>query len=156
MKPSIKKAVSGKTMRVAATFTGAAACAVAFTPAATAATGAAGHQPHTFRINPHHIRPDNIINGNCRGANQSHWLHWRTPIGDTCWGFRGIQFFSPAVRVVSFCGGNNIGNMYGFNSIGPVAISYQQGTTYAHVKQGTFFDSGVSISNFSGTQKCGL
>jgi hypothetical protein len=39
MKPSIKNAMSGKKMRVATVFSGAAACAVAFTPAAMAGTG---------------------------------------------------------------------------------------------------------------------
>ena len=39
MKPEIKKAASGKTMRVATLFTGAAACAAAFAPAAHSADG---------------------------------------------------------------------------------------------------------------------
>jgi hypothetical protein len=97
MEPSIKKAGSGKTVRVATTFTGAAACAFAFAPTALEGTpqqaAQPGHQGRQVRVNTHAI--PYIETGNCRGAGQSHWFHMGSESNVTCFGFPGTDYFSP-------------------------------------------------------------
>jgi hypothetical protein len=165
MKPSIKKAVSGKTMRVASTFTGAAACAVAFTPAAMAGTGhPAVHQPVLNRAVPHKVgRPDISLRGCTAGT--SNWFHIAyNKQSDICFGFKGTFVFSPNARPAetSFCGGNNKGWISGFNTkTGQFYFTrFGHGNFYAHIPNTTashpYLLSSVHISSWAGNSKCGF
>jgi hypothetical protein len=171
MKPSIKKAASRKTVRLATTFTGAAACAFAFVPAATAATG------HPVTAGPGHqggIRPDLGIDYSCP-AGTEHWVHLAlNNTKDYCVGGRGAHPFplgkSPVIH--GLCGGNNSGvitgsyvsntraaafghgNRHGFRPFGNAVISFGPGDKYRGIS--AFLVSSVDIFNYSGTDKCGL
>jgi hypothetical protein len=155
MNTAIKKAAVGKTLRVATVFTGAAACAAAFTPAAMAATG-------------HPARPQNgaaydsmKVTSNCAGV--PNWLHltfwWSSKPGPSfylrtmCWGFAGIDAAIPPQRGgtnrLSYeCGGNNYGYLNpatDFQNFGP-------GTGYRH--ENNFVVNSVEITGWSGTDRC--
>jgi hypothetical protein len=142
----IKKAVSSRTMRVATAFTGAATCAVAFTPtAAQAAT----------------IRPANTRMGNCLSGNQSTWLHIITADHSIfCLGGRGIYSLHGAQQSVSsFCGGNNSGHLISFYSeyAGPFEIPFYAGTYYNQYGKnnfGPYHAFEVSISKWHGGDEC--
>lgn len=148
MKPRVKKA-----MRVATTFTGAAACAIGVGPAATAAT-----HTHQFPVMTPNIRPDNNTEGgSCKGGT-SNWVHMAYGYPNThdyCYGFRG------AIRVdftySMICGGNNIGWYSGRSDSGRgkyVDATYHQGTTYARLPGAPLYVSAIGINSFSGTEKC--
>jgi hypothetical protein len=147
MKSSIKKAVSGRTMRVATTFTGVAACAFAFAPTAMATTA---HQP---QIKDNTIGPLNTVNGSCGGANQSHWFHMGTTATVTCYGNIGTANAGGYV-INSFCGGNNIGYFSGKGSKGKKKVTFGTGDFWAHVPSAPFAVSKVHISNWTGGTKC--
>lgn len=155
MKQSIRKAVSGRTMRVATTFTGAAACAVAFTPLAMAGTAHVAHQPALKGM-----RPD-IYDEACKGGT-SHWLHLANNKGsDWCFGYSGT--ISADYLATSYCGGTNHGWIQGqydsaqekgyFAYFGP-------GNTYAHMKGASqhkpVIIESVHITSWSGNDKCGF
>jgi hypothetical protein len=145
MKPSIKKVASGKTMRVATVFTGAAACAAAFAPAAHAVTG---HQAEanaktladatTVTVSRpgtmHRFQPDISAAPQTSEAGCSttpRYLHFRTSVGTVCFGHLGSFYFGPyPVIMTSICGGNNSGSYS--NGFGKVA-KFHTGTTFVHV-----------------------
>jgi hypothetical protein len=150
MKSVIKKAASSKTMRVATTFTGAAACAVAFAPTAMADTHTAAVQAQ-----PNHAErstmPLGIGAGNCGQPNQSHWLHVQSAYGAVkCYGGRGILGVGQ-LSVSSFCGGNNSGYFYedGFK-----IHRFQVGTYFYKPSEAPFTVSAVSISTWRGGDTC--
>jgi hypothetical protein len=140
----IKKAASRKTMRVATMFTGAAACAVAFTPAA-----------HAANLDP--VRPANTEWGDCQGANQSHWLHIVTNQSIFCLGDRGIinvGVHPYGLPVYSYCGGNNSGwFLYSGRE-----LKFYSGTTYnTYARNHDWVPLGVisvSISTWHGNDTC--
>jgi hypothetical protein len=143
----VKKAASRKAMRVATVFTGAAACAVAFTPAA-----------HAANLDP--VRPAGTEWGDCQGANQSHWLHIVTNNSIYCLGGRGTYPLTDApysvyARVYSYCGGNNSG--WFFWSYARL-VKFYAGTTYntwARNNDGfPLLTSEVSISTWHGNDTC--
>jgi hypothetical protein len=140
MKPSTK-ALKGRTMRVATTFTGAAACAFAFAPMATAGTMAQAH-------------PDNVVSGAC-GNGTAHWLHLGNGAGgDRCYGDRGGGIRSKKYDTASFCGGNNIGSFTGISAFGDkVTKKFGPGKTYAHMDT-TINVSSVVIESFKGSDSC--
>jgi hypothetical protein len=156
MKPSIKKAASRKTVRVATTFTGAAACAVTFAPTVAAGTGqpAAAQPGHQHKV--HRIQA--ITQANCRGTNQSHWMHMGTETTVTCFGFRGATHVRPnPFKITSFCGGNNSGFIYGTSAGGNAAsIFFGHGTYYNQFQTPSppLHASFVSIIGFGGNDKC--
>jgi hypothetical protein len=136
-------------MRVATMFTGATACAVAFTPTA-------GAQAATI------MPASGTVYGNCRGPNQSHWLHVVDFTQIYCLGgVTGSQYnYRPTnggSQVYSFCGGNNVGVFV--NSYAP-SLKFFQGTTYSHYanRHGGFpyVASQVAIVSWAGTDKCPL
>src|ERR1700689_3688736 len=132
MKPGIKKA-----MRVATTFTGAAACVVGFNdPAAMAGTGQPaqpGHQNHLLAIAGNRRLSGSIKSG-CGYANTSHWLHIGEPPGGgvICIGDRGLLDMSPWPNMHSFCGGTNYGVIWGHgpNVSWTTYFVYGPGTTF--------------------------
>jgi hypothetical protein len=139
MKPAIKKALSGKTMRVATVFTGAAACAAAFTPAAAvAATAQPGHQLRLDRTTLA-ARPDKT-SGSIREATCSlgrhTWVHFQDVVGTSdCWGFRGTWSVSRDEYFVAdkMCGGNNVGSYGGYPAAGRqnfYTAEFGPGSTY--------------------------
>jgi hypothetical protein len=153
MKPSIRKAVTGKSVRLTTTFTGAAACAGAFMPIAMNGTGQpAAPQPG------HHCRINTIKEGGCDLTNRSHWMHMGTVALTQCWGGKGAAHTNPNPFVmISFCGGNNSGFIYGTNTRGKASsIFFGHGTHYVHPKSYPFDASFVSIIGFGGTDKCPL
>jgi hypothetical protein len=135
VKTGIKRALTGRTMRVATAFTGAAAAAAAFTPAAHAATA--------------------IEDRSC-SAGTTHWLQ----LGDnsrffasgqfhyghisTCLGYTGTAH--PNFPATSFCGGNNYGYISGYQS-NDAEHYYNHYKTAFH--PGTFFAKipGTSVSS---------
>jgi hypothetical protein len=152
MTPGTTKTASRKTMRVATMFTGATACAVAFTPAAAQAAT---------------IRPATTTPGSCRGPNQSHWLHIIDQQSYYCVGGvtpgigRGYRPTGGHTEVYSFCGGNNSG--FFLSSPGEIngnAKWYGHGTTYnqyAKYNYGhPYYAVSVSISRWSGNDTCPL
>jgi hypothetical protein len=153
MKPHTRKAGSGKRVRIATTFTGAAACAFAFAPAATAGTG----QPAT--VGPGHqagIRPDGVDMGCPPGT--GHWLHIAesTPDGGYCVGDRGAYALPSKIWVNEFCGGNNKGRFAGLNGNGSwVTVKFSPGNYYAWIKSGPIRAFSAYISSWHGTDACG-
>jgi hypothetical protein len=165
MKPGIKKIASGKTKRVATVFTGAAACAAAFVPAAHAANG---HQAgldgktltaRSLRGTVHGARPDSVGTSgsiqkatNC--ADTPKWVHLAKGTAEDCFGFPGVWSFSVGglpghVDVSKICGGNNYGWYASEN--GKVGY-YHQGTTYAHLPVSTI--RSIGIFGYKGTEEC--
>jgi hypothetical protein len=142
MKSSTSK-TPRRAMRVATTFTGVAACAFAMAPTAMAATG------HQTEVKDNTIRPLNTANGNCEGANQSHWFHMGTTATVTCYGGRGSAH--PGGYVInSFCGGNNIGYFTGNRK----RVNFGIGDFWAHIPSAPYAVSKVVISSWSGGTKC--
>jgi hypothetical protein len=149
-----------KTMRVATTFTGAAACAVGFGPAATAATHVPQqtrewHGQHLPRGMTPQIKPD-FEGGSCKGGT-SNWVHlaWGYPNTlDWCFGFRGSAVIDGSFSMI--CGGNNIGWYSGISPGGsPVThATFHQGTTYARLPGAPLYISRMGITSFKGTDKC--
>jgi len=155
-----KKAVPGKSMRVATTFTGVAACAAIFAPPAMVGPA----QPTSARPGHHPLLNGKAILLNteqrsCKPGT-SNWFHLAyAKLSDTCFGFRGA--ISTTYFATSFCGGNNWGALSGYlnGGAGPHYYTrFQPGTTYAHIP-GTSPNNplevvAVSIRNLSGTDKC--
>jgi hypothetical protein len=156
MKPEIKRVVAAKTMRVATTFTGAAACAFAFTPAALAGThldvAGAGQQAHD-----NGVRPDAITTKNHCPGGTSNWLHLAyTTGGDICYGGSGTLEFTNSVKINSFCGGNNTGVIYGYSKDGgSPSIPFGHGTFYAKIPSRPYAVWGLSMDGWKGNDKCG-
>ncbi len=95
MKSGIKK-----TMRVATTFTGAAACAVGFNnPAAMAGTARPAAQAGQQQLHRIALAENRRVSGSIREANcasHSHWMHMGGPQGSVgCIGFKGLLGMSP-------------------------------------------------------------
>jgi hypothetical protein len=134
-----KNTAIAKTMRVATTFTGAAVCAAAFAPTATAAT----HRPAGVQ--------GNIQAGPCSA--HPTWLHveWSTQSLE-CYGFSGTITFSSPIGMISQCGGNNYG---WFNS--KRNLPFHQGTTYRTFGGGLpYLVSKIHISHWKGSDTCPL
>jgi hypothetical protein len=142
-----KKSAMARTMRVATTFTGAAACAVAFAPAATAG-GLPYHQMPTYR------RSGSIRSASCQG--RPTWLHidWYSVLGAgpylTCVGYKGKLAMSPTIFMSGQCGGNNSG--WFFDSHGPFA--FRPGTTYRVFRPHLYLYSVSIKSDNKGTDQC--
>jgi hypothetical protein len=161
MKPEIKRR-AGQTMRVATTFTGVAACAAAFAPAAMAGTGVTGGDGHTVLVDrTPRIRPADTTSGSCR-AGTSNWLHlgFSHGAGDWCFGDRGTLSSPngyPLGYYTSYCGGNNTGSFWGESAGGTYKhVKFGHGTTYAHIKSGVFTVYSVTIKSWSQNDKCNL
>jgi hypothetical protein len=157
MKPGIKK-----TMRVATTFTGAAACAVAFNPAAMAATGQPAAQPgHEQHLRRMAIAGNTRLSGSIRQGScaKSHWLHIKSKYnGGECFGFRGLLLLSPYPNMRAFCGGNNSGYIWGNDNLHSYQVyqHFGRGTTYYSLPKSVayFYASEVGIAGWSGTNTC--
>jgi hypothetical protein len=158
MKPGIKR-----TMRVATTFTGAAACGVAFNPAAMAATAQPVAHQQLRRIA---IAENRRLSGSiresagCAAANASHWLHVSEGpgFGPVCFGFRGLLLTSPLPDMHAFCGGTNSGYIWGTDNLHSYAVYYHfgQGTYYYHPPKSEkyFYVSEIGIVGWKGGDKC--
>jgi hypothetical protein len=149
-----------KTMRVATTFTGAAACAFAFAPTAMAGAqpGVAhgGRQPLP-RGNNRNVRPDKITYDlSCPGGT-SNWVHLAYYSGgDACLGFTGYSALSPIPVIKGWCGGNNKGVLYGISKNGARrSHPFGHGHTYATIKSAPFAVTSVKMNGWSGNSKCG-
>lgn len=162
---SQSKQKSARCLRVATVFTGAAACAVGFGPAANAqpvhaqagvalAPGAAHHRTR-FQV-----RPDGEET-NC-SAGKSTWFHLYSKSGlgshiEWCVGFSGYTPLNGIVTAQGFCGGNNSGSFLGSNG---VWHHFGHGTTIYLFKAKNGFPGsvyevqGVSIFSWKGADKC--
>jgi hypothetical protein len=167
VKPGIKKVASGKTMRVATLFTGAAAYAAAFAPAAAAGTvhaAGAGHQARldgrtltALRLHDtmHGARPDDSgsIGWTSSCTRFPHWVHIYSPAVHTCVGFKGTLDFvtdlGQPIGASTICGGNNYG---WYKSVGDRKGYYHQGTTYATLPVDNI--KSIHISGWKGTDAC--
>jgi hypothetical protein len=152
MKPRLSNA--RKTMRVATVFTGAAACAAAFTPAATAGTV---HQARALpRQDGKKYAPirNGRIEGSIRSSGACHnaeWVHLEWSRGYTdCFGYAGLFSFGP-LKISHECGGTNYGQL---DIVGKSPIHYGPGTTYRGFPTGTEA-SVISILSWHGTDHCG-
>ena len=157
----VKKSAIRKTMRVATTFTGAAAVAATFTPVANAATHPAMHgryhklpiaEGHGTGATPH----TTIHSGPC--SVHPTWLHieWATYTHQsqpflTCLGFAGTLTLDQALSMRSQCGGNNHGR---FN-VGGQSLTFRAGTTYRQFFPG-YNVFNVHISGWAGSDTCPL
>lgn len=147
-------------MRVATTFTGAAACAAAFAPAATAATHPAAHHP-TYA--PFPVAKNLALQGMARATTGSirsascttarkNWVHvWWTPTNgfsshETCVGFKG-KLTGLSISMFAQCGGNNHGKFF------PGGLTYGPGTTYRNFTPSRFV-SAISDAGWAGTNAC--
>jgi len=97
-----------KSFRVATVFTGAAACAAAFAPAAGAATPAPGT---TTRITPTGITPNDCTPG------EWNWLHMYYTTAEkhptpACYGGTGVYPIPGNKRFTKFCPGDNSGALF--------------------------------------------
>jgi hypothetical protein len=161
VKPDTKKAASRKTMRVATTFTGVAACAAFMTPAAMAGTARSagprsGNRPQA-NGRTDAVRPANTEQRSCTGGT-SNWLHMAFAGTALCYGFKGTLGIDGSA-VSEFCGGNNKGWFAGSSYGGKwVTHDFGHGTTYNHftTQARPFFVYSVHISNYSGNDKCPL
>jgi hypothetical protein len=156
MKPAIKKAPSGKTMRVATLFTGTAACAFAFAPAAVAAS-----------TGQHAVaRPDSGTTGNIKiedcTPSRAHWVHFTDRGGSICFGDRGTWSGNRRDAYVSankICPGNNWG-FYGGYSASDGGAWYTgefapNGGRWPHLPNPGFTRlTLMHISGFSGSNQC--
>jgi hypothetical protein len=155
MSTATRRATSRKAMRVATVFTGAAATAVAFAPAALAAPGHAPAQGHTALVNgkTRAVRPDNTGSIRSKGCGTSdvHWLHieyasfFRSKLCKA-FGFRG--YMTDGQDMYAQCGGNNYGNIFGSKG----TLSFGPGNTYRSFPRRNI--SAVSIYFWSGTDQC--
>jgi hypothetical protein len=150
-------------MRVAMTFTGAAACAVAVNPAAMAATGKAeAHAANQLRravADGDKRLSGNIRESNCANPNVSHWLHitLHTGYGSSCFGYHGLLDLSPYPNMASFCGGNNSGIIWGQTN-GPKSsfLFHDNGTFFYKLPKSYayFYVTELGISQWHGMAKC--
>jgi hypothetical protein len=157
MSTATRKATSRKAMRVATVFTGAAATAVAFAPAALAAPGHVQAQGHTALVNgkTRAVRPENSGSIRSKGCGTSdvHWLHisyasfFRSHLCKA-FGFRG--YFADGQDMQAQCGGTNYGTI--FSSKG-TDIHFGPGNTYRTFNPRKNI-SGVSIYAWSGNDQC--
>jgi hypothetical protein len=153
MKPGIRK-----TLRVATTFTGAAACAAAFTPAAMAGTA---HQARLggktitlpgHRGIRHGIRPDNTgsieLTTSC--GTVPHWVHLANAGSEICAGFKGtFSFYRSPQIVTKECGGTNHGYL---ESPGGTKWDFYSGTTFTTPPFSLV--SEIHISGWKGNDAC--
>jgi hypothetical protein len=152
-----------RTMRVATTFTGAAACAAAFNPAAMAATGQpAARADHQQQLRNFAVAGNTRLSGSIREAacSNSHWLHIEGPHDSgECFGGHGLLLLSPYPNMHAFCGGNNSGYIWGTDNLHSYTVYYHfgRGTTYYVLPKSEkwFFISELGIAGWSGGDKCG-
>lgn len=156
------KPKSARRLRVATVFTGAAACAVGFGPAANAQPVQAGGAPAPGAA--HHraglqVRPREETN--C-SAGKSTWFHLYNKSGlgahyEWCVGFSGYTPLNGIVTAQGFCGGNNSGRFLGSNG---VWHGFGHGTSIYFFKAKNGFPGShyevqaVSIYSWSGPDKC--
>jgi hypothetical protein len=156
MKPRISNA--RKTMRVATVFTGAAATAAAFTPAAMAGTGhgavarTAGkalNVPRERGIRPDYSKYGSIrSSGACKNAEWVH-LEWGRGYRD-CFGYHGGINWGEELAISHECGGTNNGIIFTTGN----SIPYGPGTGYRGFPTGTEALS-IYIGSWTGTDHCG-
>jgi hypothetical protein len=157
MNAATRKTTSRQAMRVATVFTGAAAAAVGFAPAALAAPGHAAAQDHPARATgkAQAMRPDK---GSIRsaGCTTNTWLHieYHSIFRVLCkqFGFAGKLTYPYSLSLLAMsaqCGGNNIGNIYYSGK----KLPYAQGTSYRSFNP-SLIVSAVSIRKWSGTDEC--
>jgi hypothetical protein len=158
MKPATRKSAR-KAMRVATVFTGAAAAAVTFMPAAQAGTGhTAGTEGKTLApgagVRANGIKPDYSKSGNIESngaCTNAEWVHleWGKGVTD-CFGNRGWIRYGQDLAISHECGGTNFGVLDNTNG----AISFVPGTGYRGFAAGTE-NSLIWITGWSGTDHCG-
>jgi hypothetical protein len=154
MSTATRRAASRKAMRVATVFTGAAATAVAFAPAALAAPGHAPTQGRAALVNgkTRAVRPDTTIESKGCGTSDVHWLHieygslFRSKLCKA-FGFAGVKHDNQSMYAQ--CGGNNYGNIYTKQG----DVTFGPGNTYRSFKPRKSVSS-VSIYTWSGNDKC--
>jgi hypothetical protein len=155
MNAATRKTTSRQAMRVATVFTGAAAAAVGFAPAALAAPGHAATQDHPARANgkAQAMAPASSIRS--AGCTTNTWLHveYFSSFRELCraFGFAGkMKPLSAPLEMSAQCGGNNYGTF--FSSQGK-KTTYGPGTTYREFSN-PISVSYVSIRKWSGTDEC--
>lgn len=169
MNSRIKKATKRQGRRVATVFTGAAACATAFAPAAMAATGHVAQAANPMNENKKIY--GSIRSGGC--ANVPNWVHLQTEYSGNnvyarkmrCFGYDGLYQVSDGgtngpMLTYEECGGNNFGVLIGTSTgLGILGNQTFGPGTYYRIESnigpdgGKFVDS-VYIYKWSGTDKC--
>lgn len=147
MSAATGRATTGKMVRYATVFTGAAGLAVGFGPTAMAAGAQQGATA------AHKLRPDAIQFKGC-GNGKNTWVHllYLSPFGtQDCrqWGDVGASSPSLQIPMSAQCGGNNYGEIgHGhparYTTFGP-------GTTYRSLSGRLVY---ISISRWHGTDEC--
>ena len=153
MSTATRRATSRKAMRVATVFTGAAAAAVAYAPAALAAPGHAPAQGHTALVNGKTGGARTTIESKGCGASDVHWLHlsyasfFRSHLCKA-FGFAGKK--TDGQDLQAQCGGTNYGTI--FSSKGK-DIPFGPGNTYRTFNPRININA-VSIYSWSGNDQC--
>jgi hypothetical protein len=140
------KSRSGKKVRVAATFTGAAACAFTFAPAAVAAVA----QPAVAGPGQQAGAHPNILDKSCPGGTK-HWLHLATTPGkDQCYNTGG---YTVDFIIHGLCGGAHSGIINGLNASGyQSTIQFGPGNKYRGVND--FRAEYISVYSTTGNDSC--
>jgi hypothetical protein len=132
-------------LRMATVFTGAAACAAAFTPTAAAATTATAPK----------LLPGNIEEVDCTAAD-SHWVHlyWlpSSDHGPTCLGYKGTKLVDH--WFASFCSGNNYGWISYLSYYGGHYVSRFDTPLAAPSISSPFYVIELHISGYGGNSTC--
>jgi len=159
MRPSSKKTVPRKAKRVATIFTGTAAAAAAFVPAAQAGTVGQPLNMQAGTVKPLNtggkIKPDYTIRGSIEAAPCSkvpQWLHLANKDGQFCFGYKGTVEYNGQFNTVSHeCGGTNHG---GLRSPEGTNWGFGPGTTWT--KPGIYYLSSITINGWvTSTHRCG-
>jgi hypothetical protein len=154
MNSQTRRVKSGKMVRVGTAFTGFAACAAGFAPAAMATTTALPvHQP----LQADHLPKAAKIHESSCVDGTANWVHIGLVGGsDTCFGGKGTSTVQLAQSVNKYCGGNNKGWIRVLNgALDAKTVHFGHGTTYANFPKGYGSLSAVHISSWSGNDKCG-
>lgn len=145
-------------MRVATTFTGVAACALAFAQPAIAAAGQTGlHQaPVKDSAAVHPMNSMSASAGQCTAARQ-HWVHVRNYSNNyTCFGNKGTFNLEGPIVLGGYCPGNNYGWIHFTNAAQNKSKDqhFTQGTTYHSPPPGYPDLWDVHISGWKNHDKC--
>ena len=155
-------------MRVATIFTGVAAATVGVVQVANAQEGgpATTHKPASKNIarlaRPaiRSFRGSIESKDNCylSAKTLNTWVHadWWSEMYDMsksiCYGFKGEEVSPPGVGVTYLCGGNNHGQVWGYNAGRSWDFKFGPGTTYVHLNKASM--DVVSIWSWTGNDKC--
>jgi hypothetical protein len=146
-----------KPFRVATMFTGAAACAAAFTPAAQAAAMPAAPDAATHDLAPGITATGNVTATDDCGSRTIGWLYLYYTAsehhGPVCLGGTGTVYLDDSTKIAGICTGANYGHLYGYwiNQGTPSVLSFSFGPRVVLPFQaGPGYISSLKLTHHSG------